>query len=99
MTDSTHRRVHELLAHHNDRLERCHAAVRSGATTGFEVALELGWTRRERHLDSLDDFNQMLAVCETHAHLQLLVATGRLTAEGSDPATFRLAHPAGSDAT
>jgi len=39
-------------------------------------------------------FNQMLAVTETFAHLNLLTADGVLTAEG-DPVQFRLA-PAGA---
>jgi hypothetical protein len=37
------------------------------------------WTRRERTLAELDTFNKFLAVCETGAHLQLLVAQGRAT--------------------
>ncbi|HEY0508521.1 MAG TPA: MBL fold metallo-hydrolase [Blastococcus sp.] len=78
VTDSAHGRVKELLDHHDERLDKCLAAVASGATTAHEVASLLGWTRHERRLASLDDFNQMLAVVETHAHLELLAATGRL---------------------
>jgi len=89
VTDSAHGRVKELLDHHDDRLARCLAAVASGAVTAYEVAMRLGWTRRQRPLDSLDDFNQMLAVVETHAHLQLLTATGRVHAEtGHGPTTY-----------
>ena len=79
VTDSAHGRVSELLDHHDDRLGHCLAAVASGATTAYEVATLLGWTRRQRRLETLDDFNQMLAVVETHAHLQLLAATGRVS--------------------
>jgi len=80
VTDSAHGRVKELLDHHDDRLVGCLSAVRSGATTAYEVASLLGWTRRLRRLDTLDDFNQMLAVVETHAHLQLLTAKGEVRA-------------------
>jgi glyoxylase-like metal-dependent hydrolase (beta-lactamase superfamily II) len=80
VTESTHGRVKELLDHHDDRLAGCLSAVRSGATTAHEVASLLGWTHRLRRLETLDDFNQMLAVVETHAHLQLLTARGALRA-------------------
>ena len=56
------------------------AAVRSGAVTAGETARLLTWTRRERALDELDPFNQMLAVLETAAHLDLLVTQSRLRA-------------------
>lgn len=79
VTDSTHRRVDELLQHHAARLDTTLAAVRAGASTGREVAAQLGWTRRNRHFDELDLFNQMLAVTETGAHLEVLVARGLLT--------------------
>jgi hypothetical protein len=45
------------------------------------------WTRRQRRLDELDPFNQMLAVLETAAHLDLLVLQGRLRALVSDGVT------------
>jgi len=44
------------------------------------VACALRWTRRGRRLAELDPFNQMLAVTETRAHLELLAAQGRLLA-------------------
>ena len=88
VTESVHGRAKELLDHHDDRLGNCLAAVASGATTAHDVASLLGWTRRQRRLDSLDDFNQMLAVVETHAHLELLAATGRVTAVTSSGPTI-----------
>jgi hypothetical protein len=48
------------------------------------VAGILVWTRRERTLPELDPFNAMLAVCETGAHLDLLVAQSRLTVQEVD---------------
>jgi glyoxylase-like metal-dependent hydrolase (beta-lactamase superfamily II) len=79
VTRSAHTRVDELLAHHEQRLDAVVGQVRRGATTAFEVAAGLPWTRRERRLDQLDDVNQMLAVLEIDAHLDLLVGEGLLT--------------------
>ena len=81
VTDSVHARVDELVAHHGARLDETEASVRRGAATAFDVAQQLRWTRRQRHLDELDPFNQMLAIAETAAHLVLLAAQGRLRAE------------------
>jgi glyoxylase-like metal-dependent hydrolase (beta-lactamase superfamily II) len=75
---SVHARVDELIDHHGRRLDETLAAVGGGAETAFAVARQLRWTRRERRLDELDLFNQMLAVSETGAHLTLLVAQGRV---------------------
>jgi hypothetical protein len=36
------------------------------------------WTRRERKLDELGMFNEMLAVLETMSHLDVLVLQGRV---------------------
>jgi glyoxylase-like metal-dependent hydrolase (beta-lactamase superfamily II) len=77
---SVHRRVEELLAHHDARLSACARAVEGGARTAFEVAARLPWTRRARRLSELDPHNQLLAVLETMAHLDVLVTQGRLTA-------------------
>ena len=79
LTDSAHARVDELIAHHGRRLDEAEAVIRGGAQTAREAAARLKWTRRERTLDELDPFNQMLAVTETAAHLQLLAAQGRAT--------------------
>ncbi len=71
-----HERVDELLAHHGKRLDATLAAVAEGRSTAAEVAAVLPWTRRERRLDELDPFNQMLATLETAAHLDVLVQRG-----------------------
>jgi glyoxylase-like metal-dependent hydrolase (beta-lactamase superfamily II) len=85
VTDSAHARVDELLSHHEKRLAATAAAVGQGATTAFEVAQILRWTRHERHLDELDLMNTAMAVAETLAHLDVLVARGDLAvAEGAD---------------
>jgi glyoxylase-like metal-dependent hydrolase (beta-lactamase superfamily II) len=85
VASSVHARVDELVAHHGTRLDATEQAVAHGATSAFEAAQQLTWTRRERALADLDPFNQMLAIGETGAHLRLLVAQGRLRTEtGAD---------------
>lgn len=75
---STHTRVEELLDHHEERLTATAEVVASGASTGFEVANAITWTRHQRTFDELDMFNQMIAVHETMAHLEVLVERGWL---------------------
>lgn len=70
---SFHLRVDELLAHHDHRLSNAGDAVSAGSHTAYEVASELLWTGRNRPFGSLDPFNQVLAVFETAAHLDVLV--------------------------
>lgn len=84
VTDSVHARVDTLIAHHGARLDEVEKAVRAGAVTAFDAASQLRWTRREHKVEDLDPFNQMLAIAETAAHLELLAAQGRLTAETSE---------------
>ncbi|MGH7609107.1 MAG: MBL fold metallo-hydrolase [Candidatus Dormibacteria bacterium] len=72
-------RVDQLLQHHRERLELCRELVEGGRRTAAAVAAGLPWTRRQRRLDQLDPFNQLLAVSETVAHLELLVARGQLS--------------------
>ena len=72
-----HARVDALLAHHDRRLVDMADALTAGASTGFDVANQIGWTRRLRKFADLDPFNQMLAVFETVLHLELLVAQGQ----------------------
>jgi glyoxylase-like metal-dependent hydrolase (beta-lactamase superfamily II) len=73
---SVHARVRELLAHHDARLCATRGRLVDGPRTGLEVARELTWTRRERAFGALDTFNQMIAVCETMAHLDVLADRG-----------------------
>lgn len=47
------------------------------ASTAYEAAGLLKWTRREHSLADLDLFNQVLAVQETVAHLEILVERGQ----------------------
>ena len=78
VTESSHRRIDELLVHHDHRLQLCLEAVESGCETAHDVAGELPWTRHGHPLRDLDVFNAALATMETAAHLDLLAAQGRV---------------------
>ncbi len=84
VTASSHARVDELVAHHDERLALCLAAVESGRETAYDVAHELPWTRHARAMAELDVFNAALASMETMAHLELLVARGRVARSESE---------------
>jgi glyoxylase-like metal-dependent hydrolase (beta-lactamase superfamily II) len=79
VTASAHTRVDELVEHHRLRLDAMAAVMGSGADTAWDVASNITWTRRQHTLAELDVFNKYLAVCETGAHLELMVAQGRAT--------------------
>lgn len=81
---STHLRVDELLRHHEQRLAETQLAVQNGASSGFEVANVLLWTRRGRTFSELDSFSQILAVNETVAHLEVQVEHGWLSRSFAD---------------
>lgn len=74
----SHRRADELIEHHRLRLDATADAVREGASSVYEVAHALSWTRHEKHFCELDAGNQYLAVAETAAHLEVLVRDGVL---------------------
>ena len=78
---SVHARVDELLDHHDTRLRSMLAVLADGPMSAYQVALAVRWTSRNREFAELDVMNRMLAVGETLAHLDLLVARGQATAE------------------
>jgi len=80
----SHERVDELAEHHIRRLKDTTGAVGRGPTSAFEVARNLTWTRHERSFVELDTSNQLLAVAETAAHLDVLVRDGLLTFHDAD---------------
>jgi hypothetical protein len=91
---STHARIDELLDHHAQRLSLMADVLGGGECTAYEVALAIGWTRRHRALGDLDLMNQMLAICETVYHLDLLVAQARAVSRTEEDGVrrYRVAH-------
>ena len=79
VTESSHARIDELVEHHDHRLQLCLDAVDGGASTPYDVAAELPWTRHNRSMADLDVFNSAMATLESMVHLDLLVARGQLT--------------------
>jgi glyoxylase-like metal-dependent hydrolase (beta-lactamase superfamily II) len=77
--ESTHKRVHELLAHHERRLAEIMQTMRPGRSTAYEVAQAIRWTRRQQAFADLKPIDQLLAAGETATHLELLVLRGQLT--------------------
>ncbi len=84
VTASSHQRIDELVDFHDVRLAQSLAAVSGGASTAWEVAQELPWTRRQRRADDLNPFDATLAAFETLAHLELLALRGDLTRTETD---------------
>jgi glyoxylase-like metal-dependent hydrolase (beta-lactamase superfamily II) len=85
---SSHERIDELVAHHDVRLDQSLEAVRAGATTAYDAARLLPWTRRERRYDELHVFDAVLACFETLAHLELLALQGRIARVDGDTVGF-----------
>ena len=83
---STSARIAQLIEHHRIRLDATLAVV--SVSTAYAVARELLWTSRGRVFDSLDAFNQMLAVNETIAHLDVLADRGALRVTERDGVRF-----------
>lgn len=96
VTDSSHARIDELLAHHDERLALCEKAVIGGAGTAWEVTGELPWTRRGRSRDELGPFDIVLATFETLAHLDLLALQGKIARVETDGAAVFSVVPAAS---
>ncbi|MDQ0242115.1 MBL fold metallo-hydrolase [Arthrobacter bambusae] len=78
---SSHARARALLDHHDVRLAQTLAAVGNGARTGMEAAAAMPWTSRQHSFAALDPFNQMIAVNETIAHLDVLAERQNLTSD------------------
>jgi len=99
ISPSTHSRIDELIDHHADRLRVMADVLTAGPCTGYDVALAIGWTRRQRKLADLDLMNQMLAICETVYHLDLLVARKAAVSQAGDDSVrrYRLAEQTRSE--
>jgi glyoxylase-like metal-dependent hydrolase (beta-lactamase superfamily II) len=75
-------RVDELLAHHQARLDEARAVVAAGASTIWEVATRLHWSRPWAEITGI---MRRAALGETAAHLTHLELGGRLERTGASP--------------
>ncbi len=94
VSPSTHERIDELTEHHAERLRIMADVLSGGERTGYEVAQSIAWTSRQRKLGDLDLMNQMLAVCETVYHLDLLAAQGAAISQTGEDGVRRYRLPA-----
>jgi glyoxylase-like metal-dependent hydrolase (beta-lactamase superfamily II) len=90
---STHARVRELLAHHDERLGATLDAVAASGSTPYHVASRLRWTSRHKPFDQLGAWHRYLATSETSVHLDTLVSRGAL-AHGVSSGTTKVFEPA-----
>lgn len=90
---SVHTRVHELIKHHDVRLDQTLAAVTAGAGTPYEAARAIPWTRRDTPYEDLTHYNQILAIGETWAHLVTLAERSAIveSVDGEGRITYELA--------
>lgn len=89
IVDSLHARSRELVAHHDDRLNSSLDRLGSQPSTPADIASLLPWTRRERRFDELGPIDQMLAILETKAHLDVLADEGTAVRGVSDAGEVR----------
>jgi glyoxylase-like metal-dependent hydrolase (beta-lactamase superfamily II) len=94
VSESTHARVNELLEHHETRLAQTLGTASAGPATAWEAANGIPWTRRQRRFADLDLTSQVLAIGETAAHLEVLVARGQLVRQSSAEGATAYALPA-----
>jgi glyoxylase-like metal-dependent hydrolase (beta-lactamase superfamily II) len=73
------RRAREILAHHDDRLDRTQAALGREPRSGYDVSHELFGS-------TLPPIQRRFAVAETLSHLERLVVLGRARRDGDDRA-------------
>jgi glyoxylase-like metal-dependent hydrolase (beta-lactamase superfamily II) len=73
MIEAPETRIHELLQHHDRRLQGCLEMLGSAPTTAYEVSMQMFDT-------ALDAFERWMALGETLSHLEHLVHQGLVSA-------------------
>jgi glyoxylase-like metal-dependent hydrolase (beta-lactamase superfamily II) len=85
-------RLAELQAHHEARFAEVIAAIRDGATTAWDIASGMGWSRA---WNGIEGFMRRAAVGEALAHLRALEQRGLVREVPGEPSRWDLV--AGSD--
>jgi glyoxylase-like metal-dependent hydrolase (beta-lactamase superfamily II) len=72
-------KVWDILYHHEQRLREITTAIRDDLKTAYQIAKEVTWAPQEGGVDfdKLGPFDKRLALMETLAHLELLIAEGK----------------------
>ena len=81
-------RVEELVAHHEQRFVEVEDLIRGGATTAWDIAAQMHWSRP---WERISGFMRRMALFEALAHLRALEDRGRLEIAGQNPRRWRLA--------
>ncbi len=79
-------RVAQLKAHHEARLVEVVDVIRAGATTAWEIAERMTWSRPWNRIEG---FMRRAAVTEIFAHLRTLERRGVLTVTGTEGEPLR----------
>jgi len=72
------KRIRELKAHHDDRLDEVLRAIQKGSRTAWEVAPYISWDIRVRSWEQFPSAQKWFAMGETIAHLNYLEADGKI---------------------
>jgi glyoxylase-like metal-dependent hydrolase (beta-lactamase superfamily II) len=70
-------RIDEIIRHHEERNREILEAIKGGPKTAYRIALEVTWGDGARWQD-LPGFHKRMAIFETLAHLELMVANGQI---------------------
>lgn len=74
-------RIQELYTHHQHRLEEAYAILRNAPLTGYQVASLMTWDMVYRCWDEVAPVQKFFATGEALAHLQFLLAEGKVKCE------------------
>jgi len=74
-------RIQELYIHHQHRLDEAYAILRKAPLTGYQVASFMTWDMVYRCWDEVAPVQKFFATGEALAHLQFLLAEGKIKCE------------------
>lgn len=80
-------RVAQLVAHHDLRFGEVIEAIREGATTAWDIAARMHWSRS---WDSIQGFMRRAAVGEALSHIRVLEIKGLVKETVGEPSRFEL---------
>jgi glyoxylase-like metal-dependent hydrolase (beta-lactamase superfamily II) len=76
--DDINKRIDELLAHHDRRLNIILSVLASGKSTAYEVAMEVPWDYAGGYFGNFPDAQKWFAASEVFAHLEHLRILGKV---------------------
>lgn len=78
--EDAHRRVHEIIEHHHQRLDEILAAISARpGMQAFEIAASITWNTRGLVWEQFPPHQRWFAMSETLSHLDYLLEQGRVT--------------------